>query len=171
MTIMIHQHIGTNILQSKYSFEVSGAQQVLNFISQMARAPQGSFLAALLVELNLECMRSPKAWLFSALRVLSKGIYTAKEGSLLDRVEKLSDRIREKKSLIFILFSRIDIPIRFSMQRMIASLIGREVPIINCVFYMHGLKVPAGRHLFSMFHSGLSQAFILLRCLCLVSSL
>ena len=78
-------------------WEVSGALQVLNFTSQMTRAPQGLFLAALLVELNLECMRSPKAWLFSALRVLSKGIYIPKEGSLLDRVEKLLDRIRENK--------------------------------------------------------------------------
>ena len=59
--------------------------------------PPGSFLAAILVELKLECMRSPKAWLFSALRVLSKGIYIPKEGSLLDRVEKLLDRIRENK--------------------------------------------------------------------------
>ena len=136
-------------------------------------------------------MRSPKARLFSALRVLSKGIYIPKEGSLLDRVEKLLDRIRENTISYFhywsrrrffgtltpliqsysILFSRIDIPIRFYMQRMIAWLIGREIPIINCVFYMHGLMVPAGRHPFSMFHVGLPQAFILFRCSCLVSSL
>ena len=96
MTIMIHQHIGTNILQSKYSFEVSGAQQVLNFISQMARAPQGSFLAALLAELKLECMRSQKAWLFSALCVLSRSLYVAKDGYLSERVEKLLDKTREK---------------------------------------------------------------------------
>ena len=50
-------------------WEVSGALQVLNFISQMTRAPPGSFLAAILVELKSECMRSPKAWLFCALRV------------------------------------------------------------------------------------------------------
>ena len=140
-------------------------------VSQMTRAPQGSVLAALPVELKSECMRSPKAWLFGALRVLSKGIYIAKEGSLLDRVEKLLDRIREKKSLIFIIFSRIDIPIRFYMQRMIASLIGREIFIIDCVFYMHGLMVPAGLHPLLMFHDGLPQAFILSRCLCSVSSL
>ena len=80
---------------------MSGALQVLNFISQMTRAPPGSFLAAILIELKSECMRSPKAWLFSALRVLSKGIYIPKEGSLLDRVEKLLDRIRENKISYF----------------------------------------------------------------------
>ena len=46
-------------------------------------------------------MRSPKAWLLSAFRVLSKGIYIAKEGSLLDRVEKLLERIREKEISCF----------------------------------------------------------------------
>ena len=152
-------------------WEVSGALQVLNFISQMTRAPPGSFLAAILVELKSECMRSPKAWLFSALRVLSKGIYIPKEGSLLDRVEKLLDRIRERKTLIFIIFSRIDIPVSFYMQRMIAWLIGREIPIIKCVFYTRGPMVPAGRHPFLMCHVGLPQVFILLRCSCLVSFL
>ena len=46
------------------------------------------------------------------------------------------------------------------MQRMIASLTGRVVPVINCASFMHGLTVPAGRHLFSMFHVGLLLAFI-----------
>ena len=67
----------------------------------MTRAPQGSVLAALPVELKSECMRSPKAWLLRALHVLSKGIYTAKEGSLLDRVEKMLDRIPEKEMSYF----------------------------------------------------------------------
>ena len=46
--------------------------------------------------IKLECMRSPKAWLFNTLRVLSRGIYIAKDGSLRDRVGKLLVRIREK---------------------------------------------------------------------------
>ena len=50
-------------------WEWSGALQVLNFTSQTTRAPQSSFLVALLAEFKLECMRSPKAWLFCALRV------------------------------------------------------------------------------------------------------
>ena len=35
-------------------WELSGAQQVLNFMFQMSRAPRGSFLAALLAELRSE---------------------------------------------------------------------------------------------------------------------
>ena len=72
-------------------WEVSGALQVLNFISQMTRASQGSFLAALHAELRLECIRSKKAWLFSALCVISRGLDIDKEGYFSDRVEKMLD--------------------------------------------------------------------------------
>ena len=135
----------------------------------MTRAPQGLFLAALLVELNLERMRSPKAWLFSALRVLSKGIYTAKEGSLLDRVEKLLDRIREKESSYFHSFFKD----RYSNTLLHAThdrLANRPRGPHNKL-RIYRLTGPAGRHLFSMFHGGRPQAFILFRCLCSVSSL
>merc|ERR1711924_526606 len=67
------------------------------------------------------------------------------------------------KFLIFILFSRIDIPIRLYMQRMIVWLIGREIPIIKFVFYTRGPMVPAGRHPFLMCLVGLPQVFTLLR--------
>ena len=72
-------------------WEVPGAQQVISFVSQMTRALHGSFLAALHAELRLECIRSKKAWLFSALCVISRGLDIAKEGYFSDRVEKMLD--------------------------------------------------------------------------------
>ena len=53
-------------------WELSGAQQVLKFVFQLTHAPRGSFLAALLSEMREECTRSYKAWLFGAMRLLSR---------------------------------------------------------------------------------------------------
>ena len=66
-------------------WEVSGVQQVLNFIFQMSRAPRGSCLAALLSELRSECTRSPKSWLFGALSLLSRALVFPRAARLLSR--------------------------------------------------------------------------------------
>ena len=79
------------------SCELSGAQQVLNFIFQMTRAPRGSFLAALLAELGSECTRSPKSWLFGALRLLSRALAFPRAACLLARVDNMLERVRDSK--------------------------------------------------------------------------
>ena len=78
-------------------WELSGAQQVLNFIFQMSRAPRGSFLAALLAELRSECTRSPKSWLFGALRLLSRALAFRRAACLLARVDNMIEYVRESK--------------------------------------------------------------------------
>ena len=78
-------------------WELSGAQQVLNFMFQMSRAPRGSFLAALLAELRSECTRSPKSWLFGALRLLSRALAFRRAACLLARVDNMLEYVRESK--------------------------------------------------------------------------
>ena len=102
------------------------------------------------------------------LRVLIKGIYIAKEGSLLDRVEKLLERIREKEISCFHSFFKC----RYSNTLLHAAhdrLANRPRGPHNKL-RIYRLTGPAGRHLFLMFHGGLPHAFISFRCLCLVSS-
>ena len=77
-------------------WEVSGAQQVLKFISQMTKAPRGSFLADLLAELKLELnrnLKTHKSWLIGALRLISRGLCIPREGDLRARVARMLERI------------------------------------------------------------------------------
>ena len=76
------------------TWELSGFQQILNFIFQMTQAPRGSFLAALLSELRSECTRSPKSWLFGALSLLSRALVLPRAARLLSRVDML-EYVRE----------------------------------------------------------------------------
>ena len=77
------------------TWELSGVQQILNFICQMTQAPRGSFLAALLSELRSECILSPKSWLFGAVRLLSRGLAFPRAACLLARVDNMLEHIRE----------------------------------------------------------------------------
>ena len=77
------------------TWELSGVQQILNFIFQMTQAPRGSFLAALLSELRSECILSPKSWLFGAVRLLSRALAFPRAACLLARVDNMLEHIRE----------------------------------------------------------------------------
>ena len=56
------------------TWDLIAAKMFLKFTSQLARAPGGSFLAALLTELRRECGHSHDALLFGVLSALSSGL-------------------------------------------------------------------------------------------------
>ena len=66
----------------------------------MLRAPPGSFLAELLIELISDCRANKHAWLFGALRIVSKGLSFPRRDCLLARVESMLDRLRVEPSAI-----------------------------------------------------------------------
>ena len=69
----------------------------------MLRALPGSFLAELLIELISDCRvnkHAKHAWLFGALRIISKGLSFPRRDCLLARVESMLDRLRVEPSAI-----------------------------------------------------------------------
>ena len=68
----------------------------------MLRAPPGSFLAELLIELISDCRANKHAWLFGALRIVSKGLSFPRRDCLLARVESMLDGLRVEPSAILL---------------------------------------------------------------------
>ena len=68
----------------------------------MLRALPGSFLAELLFELINDCRVNKHAWLFGALRIISKGLSFPRRDCLLARVESMLDRLRVEPSAILL---------------------------------------------------------------------
>ena len=69
---------------------------LLKFTRQMVRAPRGSFLAELLVELRRDCERTRDAWLFGVLRMLSLGLSFRRSKCMVARVDSMLERIRDE---------------------------------------------------------------------------
>ena len=76
------------------------------FLVQMLRAPPRTFPAELLVELKSDSRVNQHAWLFGALKIISKGLSFPRRDCLLERVESMLDRLRvEPTALLFQIFT------------------------------------------------------------------
>ena len=75
---------------------------VFKFLSQMLRAPPGTFLAELPIELQNDCRVNQHAWLFGALGIISKGLSFPRRDCLLARVDSILDRLRVESSAILL---------------------------------------------------------------------
>ena len=80
------------------TWEFTASKMMFNFLNQMLRSPRGTFLAELFVELRRDCRINNKAWLFGALRILSKGLSFQRSACLLERVDNMLDRLKKEPS-------------------------------------------------------------------------
>ena len=88
------------------TWEITASKMVFKFLVQMLRAPPETFLAELLVELKSDSRVNQHAWLFGALKIISKGLSFPRRDCLLERVESMLDRLRvEPTALLFKIFT------------------------------------------------------------------
>ena len=88
------------------TWEITASKMVFKFPVQTLRAPPGTFLAELLVELKSDSRVNQHAWLFGVLRIISKGLSFPRRDCLLERVENMFDRLRvEPTALLFKIFT------------------------------------------------------------------
>ena len=84
------------------TWDFTATKMLLKFTRQMVRAPRGSFLAELLVELRRDCERTRDAWLFGVLRMLSLGLSFRRSKCMVARVDSMLERIRDENITLLV---------------------------------------------------------------------